>query len=179
MPDYWVRCPVTAPDGQSFDAATCIERVIGNAEAVHWNSGFDQTTILQAFETISSPSSWYHGPLPVPGRYDRDSLWRSLWVSPLCAGGGATATMKCSLTRNFEEPDDHDDSISWNLTATTTLAWQTEQELVFSRYAQPGRWNIWDGDSQVTVHRPYLVFHIDGSATSPRFAGFRIREITR
>lgn len=176
MANHWVRCDLDGADGDSFDAATCIESIIGNSEAVYENSGYDQVLLLSSPETVGS--SWYHGPVPIPARRDRDARWREFGVSLLACGGSDAggATFTVTLTPMFRAPTDEDDHADIAVAQGTTPAWTTETTVRFSR-SVPDFMAVDDDGETVRAYLLWWVLTCSTSSANARLCGWRVREI--
>jgi len=183
---WWVRRPAAVSEGDSLDAAMCTEGIFGNAEAVYEEARWDHCVILPAYLTPAGTDLEYvMGPIPVPMRWDRDGLLRSLMVSVLAAEGtGDDLTLYGVLTDDYRVPraieTEGDPWVEWTVSeGSSTCDWQTYQELIPPRiWTCRSMYSVDDGDEAVHVDMAWLWIYGDNpdGCTGPRFAGLHVYE---
>lgn len=176
---YYVRGPVTAPEGEPLDAHTARTLIQRNLEAIYEETRQDYVCLLPVSEQIAA--GWYQGPAPILMRIDRDGQWRDVTVSALCCGGTNQRTLRIYITAGNIEPDDaRDPFVDVTVAAGVINLWQTGGTI-----SPPRGWLPWpmtlypDGDEDGFVAVGWLVFMWDSFAglNPPQFAGFRATEV--
>lgn len=177
---YWYDAPSSWAEGYSLDAALCRDSIIGNAESVLDESGWDHCVVLPEVETCGE--GWYLGPMPLLLRFDRDGLCRGLGVNVLASGGSDLSTLRAYLTPVYRAPVTTDILATWDVADDAETSWQTEATLTLPRHAVPDQRRHRESatsDRWTRSRIVYLTFQWESAEFSPLFSGYSVRELVR
>lgn len=176
---YYTSGDLTWAEGSPLDAHTARVLMQGNAEAIYEEARYDYCEVLPTSEQASA--GWYHGPVPVVLRRDRDGLWRTLRVTLLAAGGSDGHNLRIWLTEGWWQPqatrDLYDDC---PVPASATCDWQTPKDLTPPRGWRPSVSRLESADdeqAEVAVGWLFFEWVTSGGVSPPLFAGYRLEEV--
>lgn len=177
---YRVDFPTTWNEDRPLNAHLCTE-MQNAAESFYEENRNDYCVILSTPDQGSS--GWYHGPAPVLFRKDRDGLWRSMSIEPLCSGQGVAQVLVAAVTDSWREPEydystgDGDPGTSWSVSSSSTNAWQTAKEITIPRGFTPRGFSTYDDEEECTSFVGWLHFWWGSISGNPEFCGYRVEEL--